>query len=774
MVRPSRGVERVAGIVTLVVAAVVSTVTGMAEAVVPGPGAFELVSIGVGGQVPPEDPGRWDNMQVLDRRSAGVDGSTVVFVGRSGQASEPDHVPFAEGEDCSADYCRDLYVRDLDADVTTPVTAALPVENRHPFSIATVASGGGQWAVSTDHDTFVYGWRCYGDFEHGPEVIGGTKLCDPDAEKYVTEGLVLHDLSSGQAQVLAAVAVGSFVGPAVDDTGDTVLYSDVGPTDGRCFSDPRWSCADEDSRARLWRRGVGTATITATIAFDEPALSQIQMLQGDLSGDGSTVVLVGQELAGFDDTLASLYRYDVATAELVELPMDPEEARGSWGLLGVSRDGGTAVFTLTAYVEDPEAERDFHLAVVDTATGARRLVADVGCTQTVGSVSADARWVGCWRFRQQGLGGWLSPAVVDTTTGRVVEVATSADGFDPYEYYHGPYVSADGNRAVALAHGPVDGTIQPHVWAFGLGGTAGPTVTVLGGAAAVSDATVVEVGALVSSTPRRLAGPDRYATAAQVAAYAFPSATPVVYVATGETFPDALGGAAAAASDDAPVLLTHPAFLSPAASEALARLQPQEVIVVGGTAAVSDDVLSEIAIASGVEPRRLSGPTRYDTAAAVVADAFPSPVPTVFVATGENFPDALSGSAAAAELGAPVLLVTRDAVPASVAAQLERLQPSQVKVLGGPSAVSEAVVSQLGAITGTTPQRLAGADRYATAVKVAENAFGAVNHLVLATGQNFPDALAGSAAAARLGAPVVLVSRDAVPPVVAGYLTSVS
>jgi peptidoglycan-N-acetylglucosamine deacetylase len=136
----------------------------------------------------------------------------------------------------------------------------------------------------------------------------------------------------------------------------------------------------------------------------------------------------------------------------------------------------------------------------------------------------------------------------------------------------------------------------------------------------------------------------------------------------------------------------------------------------------------------------------------------------LYVATGVNFPDALAGGAAAAVAQAPVLLVGTDHVPDLVAAELRRLKPREVRVLGGAAAVSDAVLAELGGLTGTTPRRLAGPDRYATAAAVVQDAFpGTVDTVYVATGVNFPDALAGGAAAAVAQAPVLLVGTDHVP-----------
>jgi putative cell wall-binding protein len=159
---------------------------------------------------------------------------------------------------------------------------------------------------------------------------------------------------------------------------------------------------------------------------------------------------------------------------------------------------------------------------------------------------------------------------------------------------------------------------------------------------------------------------------------------------------------------------------------------------------------------------RLSGSDRYATSVAVSKQVFPS-ADVAFIATGANFPDALGAAAAAGHLGAPVLLVS-DRVPASVAAELQRLGPDTIYVVGGTSVISPSVANQLAAYG--TVHRVAGNDRYGTAVQVSKLAHpnaNLVDTVFIATGANFPDALGAAAAAGHLGAPVLLVG-DVVPP----------
>lgn len=266
----------------------------------------------------------------------------------------------------------------------------------------------------------------------------------------------------------------------------------------------------------------------------------------------------------------------------------------------------------------------------------------------------------------------------------------------------------------------------------------------------------------------RVAGEDRFATAAQSALQNFPIGVDRVYVATGRNFPDALAAGPVAGRQGAPILLTESATLPDDTRRALTTLAPASVIVLGGAQAVTDEVVAQIDGASGVTSSRLAGEDRFATAAAVAVAGFPDGADRVYVATGTNFPDALSGGAAGAATDTPIVLVTRDALPDASAAELARIAPDEVVVLGGEVAVSAQVLDAIEDLLGVTPTRLAGDDRFATAALISRDAFpdGAAA-IFVATGLGFPDALSGAPAAALVPGPVLLTGTECIPDVVA-------
>ena len=163
---------------------------------------------------------------------------------------------------------------------------------------------------------------------------------------------------------------------------------------------------------------------------------------------------------------------------------------------------------------------------------------------------------------------------------------------------------------------------------------------------------------------------------------------------------------------------------------------------------------------------RLSGSDRFATSAQISSRTFPSGAHTVYIASGLDFPDALSAAALAGAADAPLLLVSRSSVPSAILRELRRLDPDRIVVAGGSGVVTSSVISTL---RGVAPRvdRVAGANRYDTSRRLALDSYGGAGAPVvyLATGSGYADALAAGPAAASVDAPVVLRdSRAAAPP----------
>jgi hypothetical protein len=192
-------------------------------------------------------------------------------------------------------------------------------------------------------------------------------------------------------------------------------------------------------------------------------------------------------------------------------------------------------------------------------------------------------------------------------------------------------------------------------------------------------------------------------------------------------------------------------------------------VMILGAMAVS----SPPASASTITVTRVSGDTRDETAIAASYELFPNGgAKCVVLASDANFPDALAGAPLASAKDGPLLLVPPTGLPADVAQEISRVAPegSTVYILGGTDAIPSSVDSTLSGI-GFTPDRLAGADRFGTAVAIAD-ALGDPTTVFEATGLDFADGLSAGAAAAAQSGVVLLTDGSTQAPETATYLSA--
>lgn len=278
--------------------------------------------------------------------------------------------------------------------------------------------------------------------------------------------------------------------------------------------------------------------------------------------------------------------------------------------------------------------------------------------------------------------------------------------------------------------------------------------------------------AAVERAVSRWSGADRYATAVAVSQASTPTADTVVVVnGTDAHLVDGLVAGPLAQAVAAPVLLVTATSVPESTASELARLAPSRVYVIGGEDTVGASVMDSLAaLASKPTVTRLSGPDRYATAAAVAGEVATllGPRPDVVVASGRqaNLVDALAAGGPAGALGRPVLLVAPDAVPDPTKTALSALGATSTIVVGGSDVVADSVLTGLPA-----PTRVAGPDRYATAVAVAD-AFDAVpaEQVLLAGGEqaHLVDALAAGA----VGQLTLLTPAATLPGSVSGWLAA--
>ena len=254
----------------------------------------------------------------------------------------------------------------------------------------------------------------------------------------------------------------------------------------------------------------------------------------------------------------------------------------------------------------------------------------------------------------------------------------------------------------------------------------------------------------------RIGGGTAFETATRVSqSYWGAGKAESVVIARSDGFADALGGSALAAAKHGPLLLTETASLNALTAAEITRILPKtgRVYLLGGTSAISDDVAATIRALGYNNITRLSGADRYETSVAIANEITTSPE-MILAATGENFPDALTAGAAAGAYDTKgyraVVLLTKDAtLPAPSKSYLDLHNTAQLFPIGG-----QAVAATAGRSNVTTA--ISGADRYETAARVADVFFPGTYYAGVATGENWPDALAGGALLGTFGAPLFL------------------
>lgn len=287
----------------------------------------------------------------------------------------------------------------------------------------------------------------------------------------------------------------------------------------------------------------------------------------------------------------------------------------------------------------------------------------------------------------------------------------------------------------------------------------------------------------VESEAVGIAGPTRYETALALSRSAFEDGSAeAAVICAGDRWPDAISTSSLAGALDGPLLLTSPLALPTGLADELDRLGVSEITVVGSTSAVSPAVIAQLEDVVGAgNVTRIGGKDRYETssmvASATVAALAEAGRPfdgTAFVATGVNFPDAMSAAPISASRGWPIVLTTPSTLSSVASDTISGIGADRVVVLGSTGAVSAAVDFQLESIVGEgNVMRIAGDTRYDTALAVA--AFGVENGLeydglAVCSGVGFADALSGGVVQGRRGSVVLLTSPKSLPSAVSALL----
>lgn len=269
----------------------------------------------------------------------------------------------------------------------------------------------------------------------------------------------------------------------------------------------------------------------------------------------------------------------------------------------------------------------------------------------------------------------------------------------------------------------------------------------------------------------RIAGSDRYETSVAEGRTAFPTGSSVVIVSGAQAnLVDGLVAGPLAFAKKAPVLVVARTGVPTVVANDIKARAATTAWIVGGTGAVTPAVETQLRSLGVTTVNRRSGADRFATAAAVAREV-KAPSKAVIVASGLSLVDAVAASGPAARLNRPILLVSKDSVPAATTAALKALSITGATVVGGPGVISEGTVL---ALKLASAPRVAGDDRFATAAEITRvfsNLVG-TETMVVASGlnANLVDALAGGA----MGRLTLLVNPTSLPAVAAEQLATKS
>lgn len=266
-----------------------------------------------------------------------------------------------------------------------------------------------------------------------------------------------------------------------------------------------------------------------------------------------------------------------------------------------------------------------------------------------------------------------------------------------------------------------------------------------------------------------VSGTDRFSTGVEASKLAYPDGANTVIIATGRNWPDALGGTALAGALNGPILLVDTNVLPTSVSDEIERLGASEAIILGGPSAVGTAVETALNTDLGdANVDRIAGGSRYETADLVALRTIEvlgvDYDGTAFVATGGNFPDALAAAPLAAAQGWPLYLANpKTGLAAATKTAMADVQ--SVLILGGTTVVTPATEIYLTGEYGVDfVTRLAGGDRYTTAIAIATYAVEEAGHVWdrvgITTGTNFPDALAGGVLQGQAGSVMLLTKSS--------------
>jgi len=262
-------------------------------------------------------------------------------------------------------------------------------------------------------------------------------------------------------------------------------------------------------------------------------------------------------------------------------------------------------------------------------------------------------------------------------------------------------------------------------------------------------------------TSMRISGPGRVETSIEISRFENTKSKTVI-LADARNYPDALAASNLTGGRYSVILVQNQ--LTQEIINEISRLETQDLIILGGTNSISEDIERGLANIGGIKNiSRIAGENRYDTCQKIFNHAKKK---SLILASGEKFPDALATSSILDQAG--LLLTKSGQLPSEVQAAIEALKHDSFLIVGGENSVQEGLASGIvNQFQYASHTRISGNNRYDTSTKIGDRLVSST--VILASGENFPDALAASTLAQKIEAPILLVSKDKIDQSVIDY-----
>lgn len=266
---------------------------------------------------------------------------------------------------------------------------------------------------------------------------------------------------------------------------------------------------------------------------------------------------------------------------------------------------------------------------------------------------------------------------------------------------------------------------------------------------------------LSDQTSMRISGPGRVETSIEISRFENTKSKTVI-LADARNYPDALAASNLTGGRYSVILVQNQ--LTQEIINEIVRLEAQDLIILGGTNSISEDIERGLANIGGIKNiSRIAGENRYDTCQKIFNHAKKK---SLILASGEKFPDALATSSILDQAG--LLLTKSGQLPSGVRAAIEALNHDSFLIVGGENSVQEGLASGIAnQFQYASHARISGNNRYETSAKIGDRLVSST--VILASGENFPDALAASTLAQKMEAPILLVSKDKIDQSVIDY-----